>query len=94
MSAPASISNRTTSALFSAAAHISAVWPRQLSIALTAAPRASSALTTLVLPVRAAVIRMVSPAGMSALASAPASRSASTTSGLPLAQANDSGVIP
>ena len=54
-SAPASTSTRTIAACPCAAAHISGVWPRQLSPALTFAPRASSAFAASTLPVCAQV---------------------------------------
>ena len=54
------------SACPSAAAHINAVCPRQLSFALTSAPCASSVFTAAGTPVRAAVISAVSPSDCAA----------------------------
>ena len=93
-SAPAASSRATASALFSAAAHISAVWPRQLSVASIVAPAARSWSSTATRPVRAATIRTVSPAGVAVFGSAPAASSAPTTAGSPLSAASASGVMP
>src|SRR5439155_25745313 len=70
--APWSISNFTISECFSAAAHMSAIWPRVRSFALTSAPCAISSETTSGLPVRAAIISGVSPVGNEAFGFAPA----------------------
>ena len=67
MSAPCSIRNMTASECPSAAAHISAVCPCHDSLALTLAPRSTSAVSAATLPVRAHVISAVSPAGEAAL---------------------------
>ena len=90
-SAPASISTFTASAWFSAAAHISAVWPAVGSTVSTVAPLASSIFTASALPVLAAVISTVSPSGMAVLASAPALRSAAIMAASPLVAARLSG---
>jgi hypothetical protein len=94
IAAPRAASARTAAALFSAAAHISAVSPRQPSTSLTLAPAAISRSITSGDPVRAAVIRIVSPSGVVAFGSAPASSSARVSRMLPLAAASESGVMP
>ena len=91
MSAPCVTSALMAAPWFSAAAHISAVCPCQVSAALTLAPRSISAVTTSALPARAAVMRMVSPSGPTALAFAPALSSARAMTALPLVAASDSG---
>ena len=82
------------SACPSAAAHISAVCPRQLSFALTSAPCASSVLTAAGMPVRAAVMSAVSPSDCVAFGFAPAFSSSSRTAALPFVAASDSGGTP
>ena len=72
-SAPASTSTLIASVWFSAAAHINAVSPYQFSRAFRSAPCRSRTASTSGLPVRAAVIRTVSPSGSTAFALAPAS---------------------
>ena len=93
-SAPASTRARTTSVLFSAAAHISALWPRSGSFALTSAPRASRARTAATRPVRAAVISAVSPSGSVVFTSAPEASRRSMMAALPLIAAAMIGVTP
>ena len=56
-----------------AAAHITAVWSRYRSRALTLAPWRTSSSATPTLPVRAASISGVCPSSLATLASAPAS---------------------
>ncbi len=73
---------------------MSAVCPRRGSFACRSAPRVSSTRTASTLPVRAAVISMVSPPGNEAFASAPASRNFVMMAALPFWQAIDSGVTP
>ena len=94
MSAPAFTSRRMASALFSLAAHISAVCPRNASRVLTSAPLAISAWTAAVLPVRAAIINGVSPAGVAKFASAPAASSRLMIDALPLVAARWRGAMP
>ncbi len=93
-SAPASTSTRTIAAWPCAAAHISGVWPRQISPASTLAPRASSAFAASALPVWAQVCSAVSPSGPVAFGLTPALSSCSTTAALPLSQASAIGVTP
>ena len=90
--APSSIKVCTAAGWFSAAAHISAVWPRQPSLAPTSAPWATSSLKTSTLPERAAAINTVSPSGRVVLASAPASSSVLTIGAFPRPHANARGV--
>ena len=71
-----------------------AVCPWALSRASTGAPCDSSACTASGLPVRAAVISGVSPAGPAAFGSAPAFTSVSIKAALPLSAAIERGVIP
>ena len=71
----------------SAAAHINAVWPRQLSCLLTSAPRANRSFMGAGRPVRAAVINTVSPSGEAPLGLAPALRRRSIMAAEPLRQA-------
>ena len=78
---------------FSAAAHISGVWPRHASAASMSAPRARSARTAATAPVRAQVSNGASPVGASP-GSAPASSSTVTRAGLAFAQASPSGAAP
>ena len=78
----------------SAAAHISAVCPRQVSTASTEAPASSSALAAATFPVRAHVISAVSPSSPVVLALTPAFSSRSTASALPFSQAREIGVTP
>ena len=55
---------------------------------------ASSAFTASTLPVRAAVIKAVSPPGSVVFGSAPAFSSSSIIAALPFVQASESGVTP
>ena len=73
---------------------MSAVCPRRGSFACRSAPRVRSTRTASTLPVRAAVISIVSPPGSDAFASAPASRNFVMMAALPFSQAIDSGVTP
>ena len=73
---------------------MSAVWPRAGSGAPTSAPRATSARTAPTRPVRAAVMRTVSPPGSVVFGSAPAARSRSTIATLAFSAASDSAVTP
>jgi hypothetical protein len=93
-SAPFATSMSITVAWPSAAAHINAVCPRQLSFALGSAPRASSALTASGFPVREATISDVSPSAFAEDASAPASSSIAIVLAFPLTEASQSGVAP
>ena len=80
--------------LFSAAAHINAVWPRELSRAFTSALASINAFSTATSPVRAAVMSTVSPPGSAVFGSAPPRRSRSMIRALPLVAASESGVTP
>jgi hypothetical protein len=64
------------------------------SFASSFAPAASSNFTGSTFPVRAAVIRAVSPPRSVALASARASSNRRTALAFPFVQASDSGVTP
>ena len=83
-----------TPACFASAAHISAVVPRRFSRAPTFAPPASRYLTPAAVPLRAAVMRGVSPSAETAFALAPASSRRLIISPLPFAAASASGVTP
>ena len=65
-----------------------------VSLALTFAPRSRSSLTASILPVRAAVIRAVSPPGLALFGSTPASSSLRIMAALPLVAARSIGVTP
>ena len=82
------------SACPSDAAHIRGVWALKCVVRRTSAPAASSERTRASLPVRAAVIRMVSPPARTASGSAPARSRASAISALALRAASASGVTP
>ena len=86
-SAPAAISARTTAGWRCDTAHISAVCPALVSRAFTSAPWASSAVAAPALPVRAAVIRAVSPPRSAAFGSAPAASRRRTSGALPFSHA-------
>ena len=92
--APFATRVRTASALFSAAAHISAVWPRAASDAFGSAPAASNAWMTSTRPVRAAVISTVSPSASRRFGSAPAASSRVTMAALPFSAARVIGATP
>ena len=77
------------SALFSVAAHISAVCPRHPSRASTPAPCARRALTVSGSPVRAAIISGVSPPGVAPFTSAPAAISRCAMVGVAVASPQD-----
>ena len=77
-----------------ATAHISAVAPVSVVAALTSAPCPSSARTTSMLPVRAAIISAVSPLACAALGLAPPASSLSTVAALAFSLARISGVTP
>src|SRR5436190_4898811 len=85
------MSTRATSACFSAAAHINAVWPRPASFAFASPPCASNSFITSTLPVRAA-----ERTGLSrpALGLAPAVNSRSTIAALAFRDASPSAVTP
>ncbi len=93
-SAPALSSSRTIAGCPSAAAHINAVWLRQVSRWSTLAPRFSSSLAASTLLVRATIISAVWPSGLAASTLAPAFSRRSITSTLPATAASDSGVEP
>ena len=76
----------------SAAAHISAVWPRHCSRALTSAPRAMSTDAASTLLERARTINAVWPSALWASTLAPAATSLRSTLLLPITAASDSGV--
>ncbi len=73
---------------------MSAVCACTVSFALTFAPRSRSTVTASTLPVRAAVIRAVSPPGLAAFGSAPASRSVRIMAAFPFVAARLIGVTP
>ena len=85
---------RIASALSSCAAHMSAVWPLQRSCSFTRAPAAMSAASVATSPVRAAVMRAVSPSGSAELAFAPSSSSSFTSAAWPFSAASVSGGTP
>ena len=85
MLAPASINAFAASVWPSFTAHISAVCPREFSVAFTFAPWAMSAFSAATFPVFAAVISAVSPSGSVVFASAPAFRSSSIIGGVAVA---------
>ena len=93
-SAPCCSSSFTMAGCASAAAHISAVWPRQRSRTFTFAPRLSSSFAASTLLVRAMIIRAVMPSSLDDSTSAPAASSLRITSTLPVTAASDSGVEP
>ena len=82
------------SAWLCAAAHISADWPPQVSLALTSAPASSSRLAASTLPLRAAAISGVSPSGFLVLGSAPALSSASMIGAEPMIAASVIADVP
>ena len=93
-SAPPSISRRTNSRWPPEIAHISAVASAPVVAALTLAPRATSALPTATLPVRAAIISGVRPLSCARFGLAPASSSRSTIAAFAFSQARASAVTP
>ena len=94
ISAPCFTSARTAEAWSSAAAHISAVSPIQLSRALTFAPASTSTSMASGRPVRAAIISTVCPSVTMVFGSAPATSSTRIMVASPLVAASDSGVTP
>ena len=97
MSAPCSISVCTTGTCPSAAAHMSADCPFQVSCTLMSAPTLSSTVTASTCPERAASISGVSPAFTAcsgSFGSTPALTSCSTIAALPFLDASPSGVTP
>ena len=93
-SAPASASIATISPWPCAAAHMIGVWPRQLSTALSDAPRVTSTLAAATWPDRAQVCSAVSPNGPVRFALTPALSSRSTIAGSPCSHASGSAVTP
>ena len=91
-SAPPSSNAPAAARWFSAAAHISAVWPRQPSRRFGSAPRSRSTRTASARPVRAVVISAVSPSGVAQFGSAPASSRSAMNAALPFSHATPSGV--
>ena len=93
-SAPFEARNFTISAWLCAAAHISAVCPPKLSLALMSAPASSSRFAASTLPLRATAISGVSPSGFLVLGSAPALSSASMIGAEPMIAASVIAVVP
>ena len=93
-SAPCATSSRTLSRCPSPIAHIRAEWPVLPTVALTAAPRASSVSTMLASPVRAAIMSGVRPLAWARSGFAPPAAARSTIAGLAFSHASASGVTP
>ena len=91
-SAPRDSSSFTAGTRLAAAANISAVWPRSVSVVFGLAPASSSAVSAPVSPADAASISAVVPREVVALASAPAFTSACTTGPKPRSAATCSGM--
>ena len=97
MSAPRSISMSTTGTWPSAAAHISADWPFQVSRALTSAPASSSSRMASTCPERATNSNGVSPAFTACaglLGSTPAASNWAMMAAPPFLAASAKGVTP
>ena len=92
--APASRRTLTTATWFSAVAHIRGVWPRQLSAALTSAPRATSVRTAAVASGTGARGQWRRTRRRVSGSFAPASSSRSTMPALELVHASVRGVAP
>ena len=97
MSAPSAMRVSTTGTCPSAAAHMRADWPFQVSCASTSAPAFASTSTASTCPARAASISGVSPAFTvcrGSFGSTPAASNCVMISALPLRAARTSGVTP